>query len=825
MLAESNPVRRLRRHLTRRRRGLVLAAVGLASAMLAAPVVANAGVITEALHAATGTETSAGRVFAASDPTDSDAQTDPAGTVAVSIAPTIGTTIDPSGVVTLEVEIDNRSGDPISAGTLRLTRAVSPIADQASLDAWIGAATAEERDRPRSEQVAEVGTRALTAGGSEVVSFTLPPGALAGSAAGAPVIGLGAEFAAEDVTALASGAFATPAANTPGPQLALAYALTVPAESSGLIGADDLELWTGPTGLLTRQLDAVADREVAIALDPRLIASIRALGTSAPDSALAWLDRLAGVSNEIFPLAYADADLAAQAQLGIEPLTPISFADVLDPADFAGVPEGEGGTADDNGREADSTVQHSSDGNEDGAETSADADAVATDQPTEPAVPSDVPTTEQLLAWPYTRTDLAWPADATVATGNLSAFKAGGYTTTLLSASNVEAPADPDQNAASTVDGESAVVADAHLTDALREAAAARSDVAWGEAASRLGAELAMRSGASDAVLLATFQRGAATQSARVAATLDAVASWPWTRTASLSAAVGAPPVARNLTDAPEDSVRLEQLQRLLDSEAAVEAFATVLDDETLLTAPANRQLLALFDVGWIPNPPEWSTAVGEQLAAQSEIVNAVSVAQSSPVNVLSSETGVPTTVENLLPYPVTVFVDVAPSNGRLIVEERVETTVAADSRSNVIVPVAAGVGNGEVTLSVSLWSRDEVKVGQTVQIAANVQADWEGLGALILGIVVVVFFGVGIWRNIRRRRRERAAAVGSGSESSASGETDGPAETDEAGETTARNVAKASGDDGIGSQYPGSHDASMDEASDTGREEPRRDG
>jgi flagellar biosynthesis/type III secretory pathway M-ring protein FliF/YscJ len=67
-------------------------------------------------------------------------------------------------------------------------------------------------------------------------------------------------------------------------------------------------------------------------------------------------------------------------------------------------------------------------------------------------------------------------------------------------------------------------------------------------------------------------------------------------------------------------------------------------------------------------------------------------------------------------------------------------------------------VGNGEVTLSVSLWSADEVKIGQTVQIAANVQADWEGLGALILGVVVVVFFGVGIWRNIRRRRRERAA-------------------------------------------------------------------
>ncbi|MDR5699317.1 DUF6049 family protein [Agromyces aerolatus] len=814
MLAESSPVRRLRRHFTGRR-GLGLAAVGLVSAILAAPVVANAGGLPDALGSITGTDASAARTAtaAAAPAPEADA------VVALSIAPTIGTTIDPAGVVTLEVEIDNRTGGALAAGHVRLTRAAAPIADQSALDAWIGAATAEERDRPPSEQVAEVATRALPAGVSEVVSFTLPAGAL-GDTAGAAVIGLGAEYAADDATtAITSGAFATSAGIGPGPQLAMAYALTVPAETEGLIDADDLELWTGPTGLLTRQLDAVADRAVAIALDPRLVASIRALGTSAPDSAVSWLERLAGVSNEVFPLAYADADLAAQTQLGLEPLAPISFTDVLDPADFAGETGDDGDDGESDGVVADGIAQQSADGDEDGDERRTDAAPAATDQPTEPAVPSQVPTTEQLLAWPYTRTDLAWPADATVASGDLAAFRAAGYSTTILSASNVDA-GDLDRNAASTVDGESAVMADARFTDALREAAAARSDVAWGEAASRLGAELAMRAGTTDAVLLATFQRGAATQSARVSATLDAIASWPWSNPTSLSDAIGAPPVERGLVDAPENPERLGQLSRLLESETAVQEFATVLDDETLLTAPARRQLLALFDVAWIPQPAEWSAAVGERLATQSATVDAVSVAQSSPVNVLSSETGVPTTVENLLPYPVTVFVDVAPSNGRLIVEERVETTVAADSRSNVIVPVAAGVGNGEVTLSVSLWSRDGVKVGQTVQIPANVQADWEGLGALILGVVVVVFFGVGIWRNIRRRRRERAADA---SATDAREPADGDP-TDDSAEPADPAEPPQPADVG-GSQYSEPHAASIDGTTDIDSEGPRRDG
>jgi hypothetical protein len=126
-------------------------------------------------------------------------------------------------------------------------------------------------------------------------------------------------------------------------------------------------------------------------------------------------------------------------------------------------------------------------------------------------------------------------------------------------------------------------------------------------------------------------------------------------------------------------------------------------------------------------------------------------------VLVVASETGIPIAVENTLPYAVDVIVDVAPSNGRLLVAEDSELTVEPQSRASVRVPVEAGVGNGEVRLTVSLSSTTGVPIGSTVTIPANVQADWEGLGAAILGTIAVLVFGVGIWRNIRRRRRERA--------------------------------------------------------------------
>ena len=243
----------------------------------------------------------------------------------------------------------------------------------------------------------------------------------------------------------------------------------------------------------------------------------------------------------------------------------------------------------------------------------------------------------------------------------------------------------------------------------------------------------------------------------------------------------------------------LEGPREVLD--AHLRARQHVQDADARRVAEDAEDLGQILDVGWLGQPDAWTEAVGEWLVDRRALTNAVSIVPSSSVLVVATETGIPITVQNDLPYPVDVVVDVAPSNGRLIVEDSVEATVEAESRSTVRVPVAAGVGSGEVTLVVSMTSPDGTPVGTSVRVPANVQADWEGVGAAILGAIVVLVFGIGLWRNIRRRRRARADAAGeteNGSDDAGAEPSDtdaaeqAPSESDASTETRADAHARA---------------------------------
>ncbi|MFC9917208.1 DUF6049 family protein [Agromyces binzhouensis] len=689
MPAESTPPRRLRRLLALLSAGAAAVALGLAGAV--APIDGPTGP-SAALAA------------------------EPVGGVLVSVAPAGGTSVAGGAPIDVVVEIVNGGDSALAAGTLSIGVAASGIDDTADLDAW----TADVGLPASARTVSERTTDALPVGAVTTLRFTVPAGA---TAAGDPAIGLAAslESGGTDVAAGTTAVANTLVADDDRPGLALVSPLTVPANEGGILPADRLASWTGPTGLLTRQLEAVSGAGVAVGIDPRIPLSIRALGSSAPESAVAWLEALAEMPNEVFPLAYADADLAAQSQAGLDaPLEPIGFADSVDPADFA-EPQGPAGAT---------------------------------------TAPGEAPTDAELLDWDFTRTDLAWPADDTVAAGDLDRFAAGGLTTAILAPGNVE-PTGGAANAAATIDGRGAVVADRRLQEPLRVAAAAQTDAEWRSAASRLIAELALGRDDASTTLVATFDRSAGADADRVGETIAVLDASSWSRPATLAEAVGAPPVPRTLVSLPEEAQRLGNVDRMLGAELAVEEFSDVLDDPTLLTAPTRRDLLALLAVEWLDAPTEWTEAVGRWLIDQRAITDSVSAVPTSSVLVVASETGIPITVENDLPYPVNVVVTVDPSNGRLLVEDTVEATVEGESRRTVQVPVAAGVGSGEVTLEVSLASPGGTPLGSIVRIPANVHADWEGVGATVLAVLAVVVFGAGILRTILRRRRERAATAG----------------------------------------------------------------
>ncbi|MFF2272638.1 DUF6049 family protein [Agromyces sp. NPDC058136] len=708
----------------RRRRGVAL---GIAAAAVCSVVAAPFGALAVGGAPAVDPRAATTAVQSSAGAAEGDG-------VELHLAPVDATTIIAGQPLTIEVAVENATAEALAAGTLRLTRADGAIDETAELDAWLASSgSVDARTAPEGVVLGEAETRPVAAGSELVVSFSVPASVVA-DAGDTPVLGLGAELVVDDML-VASGAdaFSTSLAPATGTtSLTLVYPLTAPAASTGLFDAATLETWTAPLGLLDRQLDAVAGRPVAIGIDPRIIASIRVLGSSAPASTLDWLGRLAGSGNEIFPLAYADADVALQAQLGLtELLAPSGFDDKLDPANFTA---------------AAAPVD----------EPTAAPGETASPAPTAPT-PGEVPSTEMLLDWPYTRTDIAWPADDTVTAGNLAVFDGSGLTTAILSPGNV-APLDERAGAAASVDGSTAVVADERLTTPLREASLADSETEWRSATGRLLAELSLDAGGTPAALLATFGRDAGVHSARVSTTLDELASSASVAAAGLADAIGAPPTARTLVDLPEDAARVDSARRMLVAENSVSSFASVIDDPTLLTDPVRRDLLAMLDVSWLADRAAWETAVAEWLAARQATTDSVSVVPSSSVNIFARETPLPVTVLNALPYPVTVVVSANPSNGRLVVDDSVTAQIPAESRSTVQVPITAGVGRGEVTIAISLASTTGVAIGRTVFVTGNVQADWEGLGAGILATALVLFFGFGIWRNIRRRSKQRLA-------------------------------------------------------------------
>lgn len=579
------------------------------------------------------------------------------------------------------------------------------------------------------------GLRARFVGGSLRRTLAV----LAGAALLTPAL-LGIPAAhAEPIDPTAPIADPANAARTP---IAIVMPITVPATALGLISSDDLATYTAPTGALTRQLDAAIGHNVTLAIDPMIIASIRVLGSSAPSSASEWLDRLALVGNETFALPYADADLAAELQAGHSTLfAPTSFNFALSEDNFD-EPNPLPSQAPLNEVPAPTPSPTSEEGT---ADTTSDAPLL--------------PTTEELLAWPYTLSGIAWPAANTMNAATPEALAANGYHTTIVAESNLTAPEKGASSASAHTGDFALLVADTELNDAVSEAFSARRESDWQIAAARSNEVLtAAAASGSPRSLLAMLPRAWPSNPNALSATLNSIEQNPAASVVPLSALQALPATEVTVADLAEAPERLSMINALVERETELAGFSTALADPTTLMGDERLRILGLLGVAWLNDETQWRTAVGENLQRSYGILNSVSVVANNTVLVVGGSAQFPVTVENSFIEPVTLRVTLTPSNGRLVVDESAEVTVDGGSSSTVLVPVNARVGNGLVDVTVTLTTAAGVLLEDPVTIPVDVRADWEGVGAALLGTAILLFFGFGIFRNIRRQRRERAA-------------------------------------------------------------------
>ncbi|OOB92362.1 DUF6049 family protein [Rathayibacter sp. VKM Ac-2630] len=343
---------------------------------------------------------------------------------------------------------------------------------------------------------------------------------------------------------------------------------------------------------------------------------------------------------------------------------------------------------------------------------------------------------------------------------DLEVYAASGMSRTVVASGNLTLPDGTATRA--VVDGHDLVVSDSVLSTALDDAVTAGTDSEWRARMTALTADLAQvqREAEVPDVVLA-LERGAAVDGVRLAQTLDALDALPYAEGTSLASALTVPATAdAAVVDAPESEQRLETVSTLLDTASRVEGFSAVLTDPQLLSGKLRNDLLAVLAVSWRDDDAAWAEAVTTSLENADTTLGGVSIEATSTLNQLSRDSSIPVYVRNDLPWPVTVEISASTSNAVLDIDESsIEpTAIDAQSQGRVLIPVKARVGSGETTLRMQLTALDGTVIGLPARVSTNVRADWETVGTLSFGLLLVVVFGVGILRNIRRRRRGGAA-------------------------------------------------------------------
>lgn len=682
------------------------------------------------------------------------------GKTTVSIAPADRGIVRRDEDLELSVTVTNDTDSAVPAGTVDLDIFRS-VSTRDVLADWLSDTTTTGYLGAPMDSVevpAVPAHRSVTLGSVKIVSGNVALGGY--SSFGARRIA--AEYTAGDTYAVARSAITWyPDFDQAPVSVSVAMPITMPKTGDGILGPGVLASATAIDGTLTQQLDAAEDHNVAVAIDPRIIASIRILGADAPSSAVTWLSRLESLRNETFALPYADADVTGLRQAGANGiLAPLSLDQAVDPDHFPGAatptptPTSAPSTP-----SADATGAPS-DGDSAGADAADDTDGAAdggagsqSDQ-----TPAVLPTTQSLLDFPYSMDAIAWPADGTVAAADLPALAKAGTKTTIVSSGNTSAGADTTIAASEQISGQHVLVSDQTTSALLRTAAEATNQQDWATAMSELTATLATSARAESAggPILLTLDRAWPTNSERLSQALDAIESTAWVAPADLSSASAATPGSLTLTAGSNGDTRTDQLEQLVQGEQDLTAFASALDTPTELTEPARLNVLALASNAWRVDPDGFATAVDSRVANWANVVSQVSIVDSSSLTLLGDRSSLPISVRNSSKYPVTVRLSVQPSNSALrVVRNDIEVKVQPESSTRTTVPVQS-VANGKVNLTMSLSSPTGVKISSPATVELNVQAQWETVITAAAAVALVAIFGFGIFRSIRKRIRRR---------------------------------------------------------------------
>lgn len=658
---------------------------------------------------------------ASAAPTPSPTATMAAEEPSLAVAPASGGILRPSESLVATATVRNPGPGSAPSSAVSLLLSTAPLPDRAALERWLAGDAAGVDLQP----IAAGSLDATASGAQTSVTLTVPATdpALAGRAPGVyPLQARSAGLTAATVVVIPDGAAA------PAP-IGLVVPITASPLERGLLTASELADLTAVDGPLTAQLDAVEGTEATLAVDPAIPAAIRVLGTSAPPTAVAWVERLVDLPNARFALQYGDADLAAQLQAGLPgPLAPASLQTYMAAADFTS------------------------------PAPAVTAVSTPSPSPTADAGEPVFPDLGTLLDIGPATENVFWPATGTAGPGLVAA---------LASTASADAPARvllPSTSAGertvaanASVSGVSTPVYDAGISAALTRAAAENDVTRRGAAlAGAVGLLTFARADAGGQPVLAAIDRGTDRSRASLRATVLAATTAPGYEAATLDEVAAVPASPVSIGEPAPDTARVDEVTQLVADEAIIDRFATVLDRPELLTGRERAEMLQILNVSWTGDAAR--QAVSAHREATRQTLDSVGIL-SSDFRLVSSSAPLRPWIRNDLPWPITVVLVSRPDDVRLRVQERTEVEAQASANTRVEVPVEARIANGDVSVALQLYSPTGEPIGAPQGVDVEVRAEWETIGLIVIIGLVVVFIGIGVARTIARRRGTRVSA------------------------------------------------------------------
>ena len=518
-------------------------------------------------------------------------------------------------------------------------------------------------------------------------------------------------------------------------------------------------------------LDEARAAQATLAIDPRVIAGIRAYGDEAPEPARQFLARLEASTLSSFLLQFADADPSAQADLGFTALmqpTSLDFVtrfgsfsaddetgDGTDAGETPGSSAGEQG-GDDADPPASDDATNTGDGTSPGDEPASqggDAGPTEGDRSDGEPVPTQ-PTLEQLLSWDATAA-VAWPAEGSADQGTLELLRLANIDAFVLDSDNIDRASGGPRV---SLEQGSALITDAALADAARTALSAPNEVQRAAGVSRLSAHLllAAQNGSEDLVL--GLDRGAVGDAEDPALLVEQLRALDWVAPTGIADLDEGEALLRG-SDTLEE--RRELLRAAVGRESSVSELGAVLVHPEYLSGYQRARLLELFATRHAAPGVDFDEVASRYRERDAELLEGVRAITTERMQLVGATTRVPVQLHNSLPFEAVVDVQVVPASAALAVQEPRFASVAVPAEGNerVLVPVHSRLSSGESGLVVTVAATSGDLTVFTGTLPISIRSGVETIALVVLGALASLLLGFGIWRSVRRRRRASALA------------------------------------------------------------------